>query len=87
VSAIVPDARPDVYLPAWNRVDDHLSLKREDRRHRARHVEAMAGRALVRWRKRARASLLTAASLAARLVFVESAVTELGLELGRPARL
>jgi hypothetical protein len=32
-------------------------------------------------------SLTRTASIAARLVFVESAVTELGLELGRPARL
>jgi hypothetical protein len=47
----------------------------------------MVGRFLVPWRKRVWLSLTRTASIAARIVFVESAVTELGLELGQACRL
>jgi hypothetical protein len=43
----------------------------------------MAGRFVDQWRKRVWLPLTRTASLAARLVFVETAVTELGLELGQ----
>jgi hypothetical protein len=46
-----------------------------------------AGRSLDEWRKVVWLFLTRTASVAVRLVFVESAVTELGLELGHASRL
>jgi hypothetical protein len=58
-------------------------LRREDRLSRFRQVNAMVASV----GKRVFASLTRAASIAARLVFADVAVAELGLELGQPARL